>query len=94
VEDPQPTDGDLEAEVTAMVTELVFELAPNQTIAEPRLDLRLIEDLEYHSLALLELAFTLEDEFMLDPIDEEVAQRILTARDVVAHVLEQLHARI
>lgn len=80
--------------MTALVTELIFELAPNQAPAERSPHLRLIEDLEYHSLALLELAFTLEDEFMLDPIDEEVAQHILTAGDVVAHVLEQLRTRI
>lgn len=43
---------------------------------------RLAEDLGYHSLALLELAFALEEEFGLPPLDEKRAQQIRTVRDV------------
>lgn len=87
------TDSRSEDEVVAIVRELVFELAPKQDVVDKPPSLRLIEDLEYHSLALLELAFTLEDEFQLDPIDEEVAQQIQTVGDVESHVVEQLRSR-
>jgi acyl carrier protein len=43
---------------------------------------RLVEDLGYHSLALLELAFAIEDEFDLPPMDEETAQNFRTVQDV------------
>jgi acyl carrier protein len=36
----------------------------------------LVEDLEYHSLALLEIASALEDEFDLRPIDEKTARQM------------------
>ena len=82
----------IRAEVKEVVWELIFELASNPRA--PRTPTaRLKEDLDYHSLGLLELAFTLEDEFDLEPIDEEVAQSIQTVGDVVDHVLEQLSSR-
>jgi acyl carrier protein len=51
---------------------------------------RLVDDLQYHSLALLELAFTLEDEFDLEPIDEKTAQQIVTMGDVEDYVIGKL----
>lgn len=80
-----------EAEVRRLIRELVSELAPDQaglTAENPRL----VEDLGYHSLALLELAFTIEDEFGLDPIDQETAAQILTAKDVEDYVVERVFA--
>lgn len=53
-------------------------------------DTRLIEDLGYHSLALLELAFALEDEFNLPPLDGETAANILTVGDVEKLVAQRL----
>jgi acyl carrier protein len=53
-------------------------------------DTRLIEDLGYHSLALLELAFALEDEFDLPPLDEETAANIQTVGDVEDLVAQRL----
>ncbi|MEE3922508.1 hypothetical protein V2I01_41850 [Micromonospora sp. BRA006-A] len=53
----------------------------------------LVEDLEYHSLALLELAFALEDEFDLPPIDEQSVQNIRTAADIENHVVRQLESK-
>jgi acyl carrier protein len=72
------------------IRELIVELAPNEAVREFEESLRLVEDLEYHSLALMELAFTLEDEFSLEPIDEEAALAIVTAGDVEKHVLAEL----
>lgn len=53
---------------------------------------RLIDDLGYHSLALLELAYALEDEFGLPPLDEETARDILTVRDIEDLVAQRLSA--
>lgn len=74
-----------------LIRELIFELAPNQSppaIENPHL----IDDLQYQSLALLELAFTLEDEFGIPPIDQQTAQKISTVSDVLDYVLEQIDA--
>jgi acyl carrier protein len=80
------------ADVRAAVRSIVTELAPGgNESADP--DATLVDDLGYHSLALLELAFTLEDEFDLEPIEEATARRISTVRKVEEHVIEQLAAR-
>lgn len=78
-----------EAEVRTQIREIVLELAPNPQAATTG-EVRLVEDLEYHSLALLELAFALEDEFDLPPIDEESARTIRSAQDIEDYVLRQL----
>lgn len=80
-----------ESDVRQLIRMLVRELAPSPeglSVENPRL----IEDLGYHSLALLELAFTIEDEFGLEPIDQESAQRILTSSDVESYVVERIFA--
>lgn len=84
--------GRSEADVRASVRDVIRELAPGAE-GEPPQDATLIEGLGYHSLALLELAFTLEDEFDLEPIDEETARRIRTVRDVENHVVRELSVR-
>lgn len=81
-----------EAEVRASVRAVVLELAPNGDDSAPS-DARLAEDLGFHSLALLELAFTLEDEFDLPPIEEQTARQITTIGAVETHVVTQLAAR-
>lgn len=78
-----------EDEVRQVIRDLIFELAPKM-VAEPGENPHLVDDLEYHSLAILELAFTIEDEFELEPIDEETAQKIVTVRDAEDYVLEAL----
>jgi acyl carrier protein len=84
--------GRSEEEVREVVRAVVMELAPNQD-QDPGEDSGLVDDLEYHSLALTELAFTLEDEFDLLPIDEATARGIRTLRDVQDHVVRELSAR-
>jgi len=76
----------------AQVHAIIRELAPVQDV-ELGPTSRLVDDLGYHSLALLELAFTLEDEFDLDPIDEETARTIVTVQDVADHVDRSISAR-
>jgi acyl carrier protein len=82
-----------EQDVRALIRNLILELAPNPDGARPDQAALLIDDLEYHSLALIELAFTLEDEFDLEPIDETTATQIVTARDVEEFVLGKLRER-
>jgi acyl carrier protein len=94
--DDQPsvtrTDLRSEEEVSSTIRELIMDLAPSPEAAEHG-DARLAEDLAFHSLALLELAFSLEDEFDLPPIDEDTARRITTMSRVQEHVLAILRDR-
>jgi acyl carrier protein len=76
--------------VTKLVHEIILDLAPVQ--AEPTPEARLVEDLGYHSLSLLEMAFSLEDEFNLPVIDETTARKILTVGDVQRHVSAHLRS--
>ncbi|HWF72030.1 MAG TPA: hypothetical protein VG186_01725 [Solirubrobacteraceae bacterium] len=84
-----------EPEVRALIGRIVRELAPNPDGPEGS-EGKLVEAFEYTSLALLELAFTLEDEFELPPIDEEAARKIIVVRDVEEHVVNGLreHGRL
>ncbi|MFI7303922.1 acyl carrier protein [Micromonospora aurantiaca] len=81
-----------EQQTRKRVRELVLELAPNPEKGDQD-EVLLVEDLEYHSLALLELAFALEDEFDLPPIDEQSVQNIRTAADIENHVVRQLKSK-
>ena len=82
-----------EQSVRMLVRELILELAPNQTYKDLTSDSRLVEDLEFHSLALMEMAFTLEDEFSLDPISEQDALKIISAGDVEQYVVDELRRK-
>lgn len=86
--DRQRAAGDVRAAVRAIVVELAP--ARDEPVGD---DTTLVDGLGYHSLALLELAFTLEDEFDLEPIEEATARRIISVRKVEDHVVEQLAAR-
>jgi acyl carrier protein len=78
--------------VREVVVDMIVEMAPSAD-AIPDLSAKLIDDLGYHSLALLELAFSLEDEFDLEPLDEETAREIVTVRDVQNIVIRMLAER-
>lgn len=78
-----------DATAAETVRDVVRDCAPTERVDFGD-DLRLIEDLGYHSLALLEMSFILEDEFRLPPIDREQAQQIVTVRDVVDYVVAAL----
>lgn len=77
-----------DSDARALIHEIIADLAPSRGELLP--EARLVEDLGCHSLALLELAFSLEDEFDLPAIDEATARQILTVGDVERHVLGQL----
>src|SRR5229473_3061988 len=88
-EDPSSSDPRTERDVREFVRNLILELAPGadgRSVENPRL----VEDLAYQSLALMELAFALEDEFRLKTIDEEIARKIFTIEDVENHVVAEL----
>ena len=81
-----------ESDVRRIIRDLVLELAPHDDTVSAE-DPHLVDDLAYHSLAVLELAFTIEDEFDLEPIDQETAQHIQTVRAVEDYVIDKLRAR-
>jgi len=92
----QPTDDHVqggtkewtETRVRALIGEIIRDLMPGTGELAP--EARLIEELGFHSLALLELAFSLEDEFRLPTIDEATARTILTVQDVENYVVTQM----
>jgi acyl carrier protein len=83
-------------EVGRTVATLVADLAPGgpETVLDAGgqliADARLVDDCGFHSLALMELAMSLEDEFGLPTLDESIARSIQTVGDVRAHVLTEL----
>ncbi|MGW4905294.1 hypothetical protein [Streptomyces sp. NPDC004270] len=78
-----------EEELRQEIREIVISMAPDQSRAADA-DPELVDGLGYHSLALLELAFALEDEYSLPPIDRESALTIRKVGDVADYVLSQL----
>ncbi|MET8756351.1 hypothetical protein [Lentzea sp. NPDC004782] len=69
---------------------LILEMAPEQPADDSDPDPLLVETLGYYSLSMLELAFALEDEYDLPPIDQETASRIRRASDIEDYVINQL----
>src|SRR4051812_841121 len=78
-----------EAQVRQAVRDIIVELSPERVSPDDD-GTTLIDGLGYTSLALVELAFTLEDEFDLAPIDEVTARRLGTLRAVQNHVVAEL----
>lgn len=78
-------------DVRRRVRAIILDLAPEKG-GEELPNPRLLEDLSYHSLAMVELAFALEDEFELPPMEEEaVNENIRTASDIEDYVLALMH---
>lgn len=81
-----------EADVRSAVAAVIADMSPNEGVtAHP--ESQLVNDLGYHSLALMELAFALEDEFDLDPIDEDTARKITTVGAVQDLVVQRIAER-
>ncbi|HEX8691184.1 MAG TPA: acyl carrier protein [Longimicrobium sp.] len=78
-----------EPEVRAAARSLVLRLAPEGG-ADREGSLRLVDDLAYHSVAVLELAFAVEEAFGLSPMDLQTASAIHTTDDLEAFVLGRL----
>jgi acyl carrier protein len=69
------------ATLAARVAALVLELSPRRAAAAPEGAL-LVTDLGYESLALIELAAALEDEFGIGPVPADDALAVETVADV------------
>ncbi|AEB42517.1 MULTISPECIES: phosphopantetheine-binding protein [Micromonospora] len=81
-----------EEEIRATVAAVISDMAPKDGV-EVTAESHLIKDLGYHSLALMEVAFAIEDEFDLDPIDEDTARKITTVGAVQDLVVKRLAER-
>jgi acyl carrier protein len=81
-----------EAQIRQTVLTVILEMAPNPEGGNAP-ETALVDDLGYHSLALMEVAFALEDEFDLDPIDEASARKITTVGAVQDYVVTKLLER-
>ncbi|MEU0005714.1 hypothetical protein ABZ079_15850 [Streptomyces sp. NPDC006314] len=79
-----------ESAVRETILSIIRQLAPDAEGFPEQGPAHLVNDLGYHSLALLELAFAIEDDFDLPPIDEETGRKIATSEDVIAYVVGQL----
>ncbi len=89
-EQATPVSTDLSEDVVrAKVLTVISDMAPKQDVTVTAQSI-LIQDLGYHSLALMEVAFALEDEFDLDPIDEKTARQITTVGAVQDLVIKKL----
>jgi acyl carrier protein len=82
-----------DADVRARVRSIIVQVAPNPDGIQAG-ETKLVDHLEYHSLALLELGFTLEDDFDLPPIDQAQVQDITTVEEVEDLVVGLLRQRI
>lgn len=80
-----------DVDVRARVRAIIVQVAPNPDGVQTG-PTQLVEDLAYHSLALLELGFTLEDEFDLPPLDQAQVQHITTVEEVEDLVLQLLQS--
>ena len=78
-----------DADVRAKVRSIILQVAPNPDGVQASAT-HLVDHLEYHSLALLELGFALEDEFDLPPLDQAQVQHITTVEEIEDLVLELL----
>lgn len=72
-------------EIEQAIKKMVRDLCPGDATQMTDAS-RLAEDLGYHSLALVELAFAIEDRFDIEPIDQGTAQDIRTVADIVGYV--------
>ena len=79
-----------EQEVRETVAAIIRQLAPDATGWDGVEEVNLVEALGFHSLALLELAFAIEDDFDLPPIDEQTGRTIATTEHVLTYVIGQL----
>jgi acyl carrier protein len=68
--------------VTERVREIVLEFAPNPMSLDLIAEAHLVADLQFHSLALVELVYALEDEFDLGPIGADDVEDVRTCGDI------------
>jgi acyl carrier protein len=77
--------------VREKVRTILVQHSADQTLSVTR-DTALVNDLGYHSLAMLEAIFALEDEIGIELIDDGTASSIVTVGDVedrIVAILEE-----
>jgi acyl carrier protein len=78
-------------EVRSEVFALVLEMAPEPPPgAADVAAASFVDDLGYHSVALVELGIAIEERFLLDPILAEDVEDVLTADDLARFVSDRL----
>ncbi len=80
------------ADIQSVIIQLIKDLCPGNAEKMTNKS-HLANDLGYHSLALVELAFALEDKFDLEPIDQVTAKSIQTVGDIVNYVTGKVTER-
>jgi acyl carrier protein len=79
--------------VRERVREIITRLAPRPDwMQAPSGSFGLVEQLGFDSLALLELAFAVEEAFALPPMDLQTASTIQSSADLEAYVLREIGA--
>jgi acyl carrier protein len=92
VADPGSSGSAEEQTIEEVVRQIVRALAPEPIDdIERTTDLR--DDLGYHSLALVELGFLVEDAFLLDPIPRELAELVRNPGHIIDYVVEKAAER-
>lgn len=76
----------------ASVVHHVIQLVSPQPVASVADEQHLVGELGYHSLALAELAFTLEDLFSLDAMTPEQAITLQTVGDIIGLIVAAVAA--
>lgn len=71
------------------VREIIIALCP-EDVKDMQDSSRLVDDLGYHSLAMVELAFAIEDKFDIEPIDQDTASGIQTVGDILSYVTAEV----
>ena len=80
-----------EREVFDAVVAMVLAMAPEQP--SPSVDpatANFVDELGYHSVALVEPGFAVEERFELDPITAEDVEDVTTAKDLARFVVSRL----
>jgi acyl carrier protein len=85
-----PAERERVAEIT---TDIIAALAP-KSVEQAAVSDELVRDLEYHSLALVELSFLLEDAFEFeDELDRDAVGQIVTVGDVIDYIVGEMEER-
>lgn len=74
------------------VIALVTEFAPEPLTSPVDDSDTFIDDLGYHSLALVELSFAIEDAFALEPLTADDVEDVATVGDLVAFISARVSA--
>lgn len=72
------------------VATIIVDKLPGIERGQIRFESRFVEDLGASSIDVVELMMGIEDEFTLDEISEEEAEKIVTVADVVDYIVARV----